>query len=420
MKLSKPIKTLIAIVASVASVFYIGVWFMRTFSTDVEVEHTGFATIEHKLDAQGYILRCENVLISPTQGIVYYVAGNGEKVQKNATVANIYQSESLADTQLKILEIERKIKVLEDSAIDKNNIILDIGKIDQKIYESLVAIKSNTLSRNLSSATQNGDELLTILNKRQIISKQSDNFNSQIEQLENEKTNLSHSLNGLKTSISTKQSGYFSTSVDGYEEIFSIENLENMSVDSFQEMCDASPDDNLKNNNAGKIITDFQWYILCPIDKSLCTDMYENETYQLVFPHSSNLRIDFRLEKKITQTDRQTAVLVFKTLCEPEAFDFTRLQDVQIIKNVYSGLRIPKSSLRMLDGYEGVYTLKGSEVVFKRVERIFENEGYYIVNIHSDQNASEDQKDDSTYNYLSLYDSVITKGKDLFDGKVVK
>jgi len=424
-KFSKSLKSLLAIGACAAALLYVGIWFMRTFSTDVGTEHIGMATVEQKLDITGYILRSETVLPRPTDGVAYYIADEGEKVSKNSIVANIYESELLADTQSQILETERKIKVLEDSAIDKNNIILDISKIDQQITENLIAIKANALNRDFRLSAQKGDELLTILNKRQILSKKTEGFEEKIEQLENEKTNLSHSLTGLKSAVVTTEGGYFSTAVDGYENIFSPEKLKEMSVDSFEEMRSAQADETLKNNNAGKIITDFWWYILCQVDKNSCMELHEGETYELIFPYSSGKRIEFRLDAKLTQTDRATAVLVFKTLSEPDGFDYTRQQEAQIVKKSYTGLKIPKSALRILGEEEGVYALKGSEVVFKRIERIFESDTFYLVNPVAPENRDENKEKvaqgliDTTYDYLALYDAVITKGKELYDGKVV-
>lgn len=422
MKLSKPLKNLIALLVSAAAVFYIGIWFMRTFSSDVSTEHTSLATVEQKLDATGYILRHETVLETNISGVAYYIAEDGEKVAKNSVVASIYESENLADTQAQILEAERKIKVLENSAVDKNNTSIDISKIDQQISEKLIALKANAVNGNFQLSAQSGDELLTILNKRQLISKKTDGFDAQIARLENEKSNLAHSLTGLKSTVTTSVGGYFSTAVDGYENIFTVERLDELSVDSFYEMIGAAPNESLKNSNAGKIITDFWWYILCPIDKSLCTELEPGETYELIFPHSSEQRITFTLEAKASQTDRDTAVLVFKTLAEPENFDFTRSQEIQIIKRSYTGLKIPKSSLRILDGREGVYVLKGTEVIFKRVERIFESEGYYLIDTVAPElkDQSETEIIEEEYDYLALYDAVITKGKDLYNGKVVK
>lgn len=405
------------------TVVYIGVWFMRTFSSDVGLEYAGISTVEQKMNIDGYVMRNEKVLTFSESGVAYYIADEGEKVAKNSVVANIYESESLANTQAQILEIDRKIKVLEDSRIDKNFVITDMNKIDRQISEAVISMKNDALDHKYKSSAQKGDSLLTILNKRQLIASKTDSFDDKILQLENQKTNLSHSLTGLKGSIVTETGGYFSAAVDGYESVFTTDKLKEMTVDSFEELIASSPDNALKELNAGKLITDFKWYILCQVDKSLCTELSQGENYTLIFPHSSDTRIQFNLEKKITQTDRATAVLVFSTLAEPEGFDFSRSQEAQIIKKSYTGLRIPKAAIHILDDFEGVFVLKGNEVVFKRIKRIFESEGYYLADVSDPTKVtgiSEEDAFDGGYGYISLYDAVITEGKELYDGKVVK
>lgn len=423
MKSNKALKNLIAILVTVGTVVYIGVWFMRTFSSDVGLEYIGLSTVEQKINIDGYIMRNEKVLSISESGVAYYIADEGEKVAKNSVVANIYESESLANTQEQILEIDRKIKVLEDSRIDKNFVITDMNKIDRQISEAIINMKNASLDRNFKSSTQKGDSLLTILNKRQLIASKADSFDDKIIQLENQKTNLSHSLTGLKNSIVADVGGYFSAAVDGYENIFTVDKLKDMTVDSFEELIGNTPDSFTKSNNAGKLVTDFKWYILCKLDKNLCTELVQGENYILIFPHSSDTRIEFSLEKKITQTDRASAILVFSTLAEPKSFDFSRSQEAQIIKKSYSGLRIPKNAMHIHDGFEGVFVLKGNEVVFKRIKRIYESEGYYLADISDparQDNISEENVNDGGYGYIALYDAVITEGKELYDGKVVK
>ncbi|MBQ9922810.1 MAG: hypothetical protein IJO52_11515 [Clostridia bacterium] len=423
MKLNKTLKNLLAIFITVGTVVYIGVWFMRTFSSDVGLEYIGLSTVEQKLNIDGYIMRNEKILETSESGVVYYIADEGEKIAKNSVVANIYESESLANTQAQILEIDRKIKVLEDSRIDKNFVITDMNKIDREISEAIITMKNDALDRNFKLSAQKGDSLLTILNKRQLIASKTDSFDDKILQLEAQKTNLSHSLTGLKGSVVADVGGYFSAAIDGYESIFTTDKLKDMTVDSFEELIRNTPESITESSNAGKLITDFKWYILCQVDKSLCAELIQGENYTLIFPHSSDARIQFTLENKITQTDRATAVLVFSTLAEPDGFDFSRSQEAQIIKKSYTGLRIPKNAMRIQDNFEGVFVLKGNEVVFRRIKRIFESEGYYLADVADPtkkDGISEQEAFDGGYGYISLYDAVITEGKELYDGKVVK
>ena len=116
-------------------------------------------------------------------------------------------------------------------------------------------MKTSAAMRDFKSSVQSGDELLTMLNKRQILSKKVVGFENKIAVLEAKKTNLSHSLSGLKSTVVTTQSGYFSTAVDGYENIFSVDKIENMSVHSFEEMCKLQPEEYIKQNNLGKMFS---------------------------------------------------------------------------------------------------------------------------------------------------------------------
>ena len=79
-----------------------------------------------------------------------------------------------------------------------------------------------------------------------------------------------------------------------------------------------------------------------------------------------------------------------------------------VVKAQYSGLRIPRKALRVVDSVRGVYVLTGMQVSFVPVELIYSNDSYIICKKNNDNDKS-----------LKLYDKVIVKGKKLYDGKIV-
>ena len=119
------------------------------------------------------------------------------------------------------------------------------------------------------------------------------------------------------------------------------------------------------------------------------------------------------LERIVSETGRREAVLIFSTSTMPEGFSYARVQSVVIEKSTVTGYRIPTSALRMVDGKEGVYILYGSTVYFRRVEVIFESDGYFIV-------AERDLSREDASEYLGHSDTVISRGKDLYDGKIIE
>ena len=78
----------------------------------------------------------------------------------------------------------------------------------------------------------------------------------------------------------------------------------------------------------------------------------------------------------------------------------------------YRGFSVPLSAVRMLDGYEGVYVLDEVTVVFRRIEIVYEGDGYYIC-------VEGEEDEDSPYGWLRMNDVIITEGTGLEVGKVI-
>ena len=68
---------------------------------------------------------------------------------------------------------------------------------------------------------------------------------------------------------------------------------------------------------------------------------------------------------------------------------------------------MPRKALRAPDSVPGVYVLTGMQIEFKPVEIIYTGEDYII--------CKKSDSDDA----LRLYDQVVVKGKNLYDGKIV-
>ena len=94
----------------------------------------------------------------------------------------------------------------------------------------------------------------------------------------------------------------------------------------------------------------------------------------------------------------------------PSDFAFLRRQNVEITVGSSTGYYVPEAALHVVNGVEGVYIFKESTAYFRRVAVVYRGDGYVIV-------APNEEKDAT---YLSLYDILITAGKDVYDGRVYK
>ena len=75
--------------------------------------------------------------------------------------------------------------------------------------------------------------------------------------------------------------------------------------------------------------------------------------------------------------------------------------------NKYEGIKMPASAVHMNNGEKGVYALVASVVEWRKAEVLY-TQGDYVV-------LAYDEKDEDG---IRLYDQIITRGKELRDGKV--
>ena len=104
-----------------------------------------------------------------------------------------------------------------------------------------------------------------------------------------------------------------------------------------------------------------------------------------------------------------TYVVRFKSNYTSNAMNLERMPEAEIITAQYSGIRVPKSAVRMIDGKEGVFVLVGSIARFREIQTQYLEGDYYIV-----------REDNTSNNALLLGDQIIVQGTDIYEGKVMR
>ncbi len=384
--------------------------FFYSSENDIVTEFAHPVTERIFLSADAYVMRNEKI-INPSGNSVSaaFYFNDGEKVSKNSTIAAVYtnQDESHGDA---LVEIDKRIDFLEKSSFDNTFMTSDTGSIDRKLDSIYYSIRLSIAENSMSSALTYSDEMLSLLNRRMIITGESSGFDDQIEQLRKQRERYSSSYGNISTSLTTDVSGYFYSSCDGYENIFASDKALSMSYDEFENMILESPDEDIVNSLC-KIAYDYRWYLSCPVKKNDLKNFEIGKSYTIIFETNANKELNLTLAKILTDSDGDGAVLVFESFDCPSDFTFTRLQSVKIVQDTISGIKVPVGALRIVDGKEGVYILYGSKVYFCEIDIIGRNENYYIAS-HPDLSVTP-------YGVLCVYDNIIVSGKDLYEGKVI-
>lgn len=425
---------ILSAVLALAFIVYLVFHLFNGFTTDITTIAAEIQSKKSVISGDCYIFKDEHYIYSSYSGAVAYLVGDGNKVSINQSVAETFSDSSGYSAREELTAIEDKLSILEESELPKGTANSDTSSVDKKISSYYHLILQNISEGKYSHAMQSMDALLSQMNRRQIIIGERSDFSSVKSSLEARKINLTSSMKGLSETVFSDTSGYFFFGLDGYESTFTVNAAENLTVSSFDMLTSASPSlprDEIGRSPIGKIATGYKWYIALEIEKDNADEINIGQKYKGVFPYNYDTELSLVAEKVLTDSSSR-AIAVFSCNEMPSGFSYLRSQAVEIILSESKGFRVPKTAVRIVDGYEGVYTLYGSTVVFKRIDILLEVEGHYIVStvdplkkdenaeteIPTDTSAEADTAENKVYGYLSLYDRIIVSGKDLSDGMV--
>ena len=353
----------------------------------------------------GIIFRDEQIIYGQSDGGVVRLYANGEKVSKNAVVARVYDTYRTEDYALD--QIDKKLGILNDSNKVSDN---SIKNLDTKINRLYYTIRLKSEEGDFASVAEKTDELLVLLNRREILVNSRLDFSAEISALKARRESLISSGTGMYTEVKTPVSGYFSSCVDGYEQIFTAEAASTLSYDQLSELL-KQPAEELSVTSqgyaVGKMANDPKWYLCAETDRDTAYTLSEGEKYNIAFPTASGRETEFKLEHILAQNGGSGAVLVFSTDLQSSDLGSARKQTVSLVTERIEGLRVPVSAVRTDDENQtGVYILKNNKVTFRRIEILAEKDGYCIV--------KEYAPDEEGYSgMLHKYDSLIISGKGL-------
>ncbi len=358
-----------------------------------------------RLDA--YIFRDENVIYS-SDGVSLYDAEENEKIGNNSIVARVYPLSTSATTIAEIESLTKRIELLTEAS-SRAHLLLDSATIDTMIDSSLEDFSQYLYTGDIHSATKSSDELLVNLCRMQLRMSSEGNYDALILDLQRQRDALLSSLPSPIKTVTVDEGGYFSRKCDGCEQIFDFDKISSLSCDDLDKMIAESESAHVPGNVAGKVITSTEWYFVCMTDHATTDSFSIGQSYDVTFNENMHTTLPSTLERIVTENGTQRAMLIFKCTHTPPDFEYLRTQSVTISVRQVSGLELPRSSVRYIDGKTYVYILHGEKVYLRAVEIIGAAGEYYYVK----DNTPSHERDGVTYYGIRLNDAVITYGKNL-------
>ena len=403
-------------ILAVAIVAYVFLQLILNVGTLIDTESAQYVSISDRDEVKAFLFRDEHAIPSSSDGIDCFLAEDGEKVRYGQDIVITYSDPKDVETQNRIRQIDKRLDVLEKSSLSIGASTTDISLIDDEIDDLVLSIIRQVDGNEFGKISREKEKLLILMNRRQGLI-QADSYATEMQELTKEREQLSATLTGEVQPTQSPKSGYFYSNVDGYEESFTIDKLENLTAEEFERLSDSVPDQSIIEGSSGKVVLSSTWYITVAIDKRTAETFKDGRSYPIIFQYSNNTSLNMTLERRIARSDKDITILVFSTKQMPEGFDYSRSQTVELPHTDHEGIRISSSSLRMKDGETGVYVVIGTKIVFKKTEVLYTYGSYSVCAIP--KNPAYPNRRDVTYSsktQLSLHDAVVVDGSDVYDG----
>lgn len=377
------------------------------YNNPVRTEPAMTYNSEKYIQTTGVYVRNEKYVKYNGTGIISYVYSDGEKLAKNAVVAQVYASQSDLALQLKINELNGQIEVLEDAEklIGSDNSQLEA--FSNQIYECHTKIIQNVIDGEYAQAAALKNDYLNLQSKRRIVNGSTDGYGAKISQLKNEIASLRTQVSSLPHDLTLTDTGYFVTSADGYETALNYDVIPDLTEERLEEII-KNPELTVPSDVIGKVISDYKWKMVCVVPKDDSMNIYENAVLNVRI--GSDVNPVTAYVENIRELDSEKRMLTLGFDVFNDRYILNRTAQIKILFDETSGIRIPSAAIHFDEkGEKGVFVKVGVNVHFKYIEVIRTEGDYTLVRDTTEKDG-----------FLSLYDSVIVEGTELYDGKIIQ
>lgn len=398
-----------SVLATVCTIMY------HFVDTSYETETAIRATADESQIFDGVYVRDETVVSYTGDGAVSYQIPDGGKAAVGDAIAQIYADETAIETHQQIEELEKKLAVLER--------ISNVGALEQaqpetlsrqftEYYKDIVFHKDQG---DFSAVSEDEQSFLEAYSTFQIVISGGEvSFSDQIAELTAEIASLNAQSSAPIDEIKAESASYFVSHVDGYESVLTVDGIDDITPQLIAQVI-ANDTENTEGNGAiGKMIAAYDWYMVGMIDNQDLKYQVGDMVTLRILTSSAQAQATIEEIRTVEGTDEVMVVLHSENMTSD--FVQNRCEHVEMVLGEYEGIKVPREAIRFQDvpvvdeetGEEtgevencrGVLIEDGEEVVFRRLDVIYEGNDYVLSNL----NAGE--------GYLKLYDSIIVEGID--------
>lgn len=393
-------------VLSVFAVIVIGYQLYKYNFVSIKTESAVMGEMEEVVKATGIFFRNEKPIGSSGYDYLDVVRNEGERIAAGGTIARVYADEHSAKVRKEIREIEEKIATYEEVLEHSGSYQSAANSIEQEIYDDLSRIVVSAKHGDAADAFGRAEDMVINIMKKKIASGDLVSYDTILDDLRKELSTLKASARDSVKTIRTDESGYFSLSTDGLEDQFNNGYLNELTVENFDEVKKQSQKNEETGDHLGKIVYDNMWSVAIKTKTHSVDRLEVNDTVYIKIPSFGAENIKCTVAD-IRKSGEETVVVLSSSVINENILTL-RQEEIQLIVKNYSGILIRQSALRKVDGEDGVFVKVGLLLRYRKVKILYNNGVNAVIEYNAAENGG-----------LRIYDQVVYKGSNLYDGKAV-
>lgn len=420
MNRNKIVYPLIAVAVFILSVSYVCYGLYKNEISRITTEPAEISTVEDTVKTVGFIIRDENrqddlgrntsILTDSSSGVYVANISDGSKVAHGDCVAMKFKKAKDAQIYSDLCELESRIdyyeKLEKQSSITNSDLDTLDKRISSYIGEYVDLLDDGELDKLPDYVTQLERNITT----RQISTGSKINFSKIIKKLRKEYNELKKKRPSVEE-INTAYSGYFIGNVDGYESKANYSTVAELSVKKIEKLIKSKPDD-IDKNAFGKIIGEFEWYAACTVPSSVLSFISKGSYVPVIFDDEGSMRLNMKVVNITTEKDGKVALILSSSDMNEKIAEM-RIENMTVVVKSYEGFKVSSEAIRENENGElGVFIDYGGSARFRKVTISYYGSNFEVV-------KPANPNDDSIVTELELHDSIIVKGRNLSDGKLL-
>ena len=417
MKQGTHILRAIILILFIGVVAYFGVYIWNSLTAETATATLYTYTAEERLESRGYFFR-EEILLSEHSQLAEVLCAEGEKVGKGDPVVRVYDSAQGYEVQRELDEATAELDSL-NYILSRTGDNADTVELDDQIVNAFTGLRAGVTAGDLEELSTQADELRSLIFRRDYSYNGSDILTAQIAAAQARVNELAAQASAAYENITAPVSGLYSAAVDGYEGVLTLEALEGLTPGGLTRL--AGQQHSVAGGTLGKIVTNSGWYFACNLSASAVGQIHTGDKVKLRFGDSNR---DFTARIiRISDEENGMVTVTFSAKEYATLLTGLRNQSVEIITGSATGFRVPKRSVRVDEsGTLGVYRISGTQAEWVKIDILWEEEDFYLIKQapkRDDSGSEVEMTDFEKATSLRAGDTVIVKGEEIYDGKVV-